>query len=181
MKKAKVHKSAQSRNTIVRARLWSMTLNNWSVPELEELKKLDGKCEYVFQEEKGDEKQTPHLQGMFYFKQPMTLTGMKKINGRAHWEVGKNKFALKAYCSKIDTRVGKIYTNMILGKTAQDAQVHIDYEKKMFEEYNNSWKDLMCQISCYENSEGKEFGKQERADVFELKYKLIKEEEWEKD
>jgi hypothetical protein len=69
--------------------------------------------QYIFQEETGKEG-TPHLQGTIITQQPQALSYMKKINGRAHWEICRNKFASINYCQKGLTRTGKLYSNMDL-------------------------------------------------------------------
>jgi len=97
----------KSRKNRVRVRNWVFTLNNYSAEEIERLAKEES---YLFQEETG-ENGTPHLQGLLCFRNPMSLSSMKKINERAHWEPCKNKIASIQYCSKEKTRTGKIYSN----------------------------------------------------------------------
>lgn len=65
---------------------------------------------YVFQEERG-KCGTDHYQGCVMFKKecrPIETVGIKDI----HWEKCKNWNASLAYCTKSDTRVGQIYTNI---------------------------------------------------------------------
>lgn len=85
-----------------RSRGWSFTLNNYSDEDYELLKAHlhSTSLKYVIGKEVG-EKGTPHLQGYCYYKNPQTLTHMKKINSRIHWErsLGSPEQNL-TYCSK---------------------------------------------------------------------------------
>lgn len=97
----------KSQKSRVRARNWVFTLNNYTP---EDIKTLASQECYLFQEETGENK-TPHLQGLLCFRNPMSLSSLKRINGRAHWEPCKNKIASIQYCSKEATRTGEIYCN----------------------------------------------------------------------
>lgn len=137
---------ARPRNTNnMRGRLWAMTLNNYMETEIKSLQELDD-CQFIFQEEIGKENKVPHLQGFFKFKQPKTLTAMKKINRRAHWEIGLNEFALKQYCQKADTRNGKIYTNIEIEVKNEEITVNCKKNKSHISEEirediaKNLWK-----------------------------------------
>lgn len=69
---------------------------------------------YVFQEEKG-ESGNVHLQGNISFtkkKRPMSVFKGMKI----HWEKTRNLSAAIEYCKKLDTRNGKVYTNIRVRK-----------------------------------------------------------------
>ena len=59
----------------------------------------------IYQRERGAEG-TEHLQGYVIFDTNRRLTGLKKVNSRAHWEYrqGSHDQAV-AYCSKEDTRI----------------------------------------------------------------------------
>lgn len=92
-----------------KSRNWAFTLNNPMEAEILSLQRDD--YEYIFQEETG-ESGTPHLQGTICLKDPQALSYMKKINGRAHWEVCRNKFASINYCQKGESRTGEMYTNI---------------------------------------------------------------------
>lgn len=92
-----------------RGRVWTMTLNNYMESEIKELSS-GLTYEYLFQEETG-ENGTPHLQGVFIFKNPVSLSSLKAMNRRAHWEPARNKIASIRYCCKEDTRSGNIYSN----------------------------------------------------------------------
>lgn len=87
-----------------RSRKWCFTLNHYSDIEYDEMNDVLHKrtLKYVIGKEVG-EQGTPHLQGYAYFKNPVQLTYLKKINERTHWEVAKGspEQNLK-YCTKSD-------------------------------------------------------------------------------
>lgn len=112
--KLSVHRDAQARNTeyigpVKRSRHWSVTINNYTVEEIEKWTKIEGV--YLFQEELGEKTSTPHLQGVHSYKHPKTLVQVKKDFPRAHLEVVKNLAAINQYCTKAQTKNGKCYTN----------------------------------------------------------------------
>lgn len=80
---------------------WCFTLNNWSKKEYEELLLFfSSKSSFILGKETGDEG-TPHLQGYVEFKTKCRLTGLKKLNTRAHWEKAKGTREQNyVYCSK---------------------------------------------------------------------------------
>lgn len=87
------------------------TYNNPSKDEKDELLKwLDGRANmsYIFQEETG-KNGTPHLQGVFKSKSPIKWVTLKKLFKRVHWEKTKSWKDAIIYCSKEETRTGKIY------------------------------------------------------------------------
>ena len=90
---------SQSRN-------WCFTLNNYTAEEEEKLKgELPGVRYIVFQREHGHEKGTPHLQGYLELDRTQRLSFLKKINGRADWEIRRgNQQQAIDYCTKEDTR-----------------------------------------------------------------------------
>lgn len=105
-------------NTIVppttpkKKRNWGFTLNNYNENDAAQLAHhfLEKSCtKYIFQEETGEEG-TPHFQGTVCFKNARAFNTMKKINNRAHWFVIDNLLGSLLYCSKEDTRTGKIYS-----------------------------------------------------------------------
>lgn len=92
-----------------RSRNWVFTLNNYTKEDIKDLMEL--KVDYVFQEEKG-EQGTPHLQGYICCPNALTLSGVKKIHTKAHWEIAKgNKVQCVKYCTKEETRIGEIFSN----------------------------------------------------------------------
>lgn len=92
-----------------KSRGWCFTLNNYTKEDIKNL--MSHKADYVFQEETG-EKGTPHLQGFIYFANAISFKSIKDKIPKAHIEPAKNKIASIRYCSKIETRTGKIYANI---------------------------------------------------------------------
>ena len=88
------------------AKRWVFTINN---PQ-EEDKFWETFKEYEYicvQEEKGHEEETTHYQGCIIFKKKMSLSALKKINPRAHWEIMRGTPEQAAdYCKKDDTYTG---------------------------------------------------------------------------
>lgn len=83
-----------------RSRRFCFTINNYSEDEIAQLHKSFDGSKYIIGKEVGDEG-TPHLQGYVEFKFGKTLTALKKINNRAHWEIAKgNTDQNVKYCSK---------------------------------------------------------------------------------
>jgi len=82
-----------------RFRNWCFTLNNYSDDEYEEV--WNTKCKYLVIGKEIGENGTPHLQGYIEFENGKTLTAIKKINSRIHWESrrGTSKQA-SDYCKK---------------------------------------------------------------------------------
>lgn len=93
---------------------YCFTLNNHDAPTLVSLslgKFGDLQIEkLVCQEEVGDEKNTPHLQGVVKFKNQTEFNSVRKNMPRAHIEKTRNIIGSMKYCSKIDTAVGKMIT-----------------------------------------------------------------------
>lgn len=90
---------------------WCFTVNN---PELEQMEQMEQvfrhECKwYIFQEETG-EQGTPHLQGTLCLKTKQRLTQLKKIDPKIHWEPTKSVKASICYCTKYETRTGKIWS-----------------------------------------------------------------------
>lgn len=115
-------KSARSRN-------WFFTLNNYTADDIKSITEVKGNdYEFVFQEEKG-ESGTPHLQGVLMFKNARSFSSVKKLLRRAHLERVKNRLASIRYCTKTETRIGEVYTNL----SNLDNLLHSDtkvFEKK---------------------------------------------------
>lgn len=115
-----------------KSRGWCLTINNFTEDDIEKIKLL--KCEYCFQEETG-ENGTPHLQGMLYFKNARDFKQIKKIFETAHIEKMKNKLASMKYCTKEETRTGKIYTNIKMDNIdTVDTHNTVKKDRKNFEE-----------------------------------------------
>ncbi len=105
---------------VARYRKWCFTLNNYTQSDIDTLltafrKKVT--TIYVFQEELGEPGNgsghigTPHLQGVVSYKNAVRFTTLKNVCPRGHWEKCKDWDASKAYCSKLDTRHGSLFTN----------------------------------------------------------------------
>lgn len=97
----------QSTN-VMTSKNWTFTLNN---PE-DAQAPAGWPVKYVaWQLEKGEEG-TPHLQGYVELHKTARITGLKKINGQAHWEIrmGTQEQAI-AYVEKEDTRVEGPWSN----------------------------------------------------------------------
>ncbi len=98
-----------------RARKWCFTLNNHTVDDCVSLsQRLPSELNsifYLFQEECG-KNLTKHLQGCVCFRNQVSFSTLKKFDTRIHWEICKNWEASKKYCSKEDTRYGKIYKSV---------------------------------------------------------------------
>lgn len=100
-------------NSRIRSRAWSFTINNYEKTDPQDLAQLFDSLElkYVFQEEIG-EKGTPHLQGFLYSKNPIDFNTVRHFHNKMWCEKAKSWIASKKYCSKLDTRAGKIYANI---------------------------------------------------------------------
>lgn len=96
-----------------RSRNWCFTINNFDELDVKSIQDAGGS--YVMQEETG-ETGTKHLQGLICFPNAIALSGCKKKNRKAHWEVCRNKMASINYCTKSTTRTGEIYSNFEYSK-----------------------------------------------------------------
>lgn len=99
---------------------WIFTFNNYSIHYkngLDSFATLLGEYGlYVFQEEIGDEG-TPHLQGSFKFHKkgrPMETFRIHTEDGKyaLRWQKCKKWSASVTYCTKLESRSGKVYTNI---------------------------------------------------------------------
>lgn len=109
-----------------KSRNWIFTLNNYMDSEIKKITEIQ--CLYIFQEETG-ELGTPHLQGTLMFRNAMQFNTIKKLLPRARIDRCDNKIASIRYCSKNDTRTGKIYSNFDYTKYDTLAQRHNGTEK----------------------------------------------------
>lgn len=83
---------------MARARGWCLTLNNYTNEEFVQLQKIG---DYGILGKEVGENGTPHLQGYLYFKNKISLRGLKFISPRAHFEIAKGTPAdNQKYCSK---------------------------------------------------------------------------------
>jgi len=84
-------------------RSWCFTLNNYNEHEILQLQKwIESYCNYgIFGKEIAPDTGTPHLQGYLQRKSPGTLSALKRVSQRAHWEVAKGSADQnQEYCSK---------------------------------------------------------------------------------
>jgi len=129
------HQEAPAGNTDQRARTWCVTLNN---PTQEDQTHWTqrvcadrfGKLRFwVFQEEMG-ENGTRHLQGVFCWENAKKFGQVKSALGiRCHIEVCHNAKASIKYCSKRETRVGRVYSNLKLEGSIKDPMYMIPYKQ----------------------------------------------------
>lgn len=84
---------------MARSRNFCFTLNNFTEEELSAVKQWQ--CRYLIFGKEVGESGTPHLQGYVCFENQKTLTALKKLLDRAHWEIarGTPKQASE-YCEK---------------------------------------------------------------------------------
>ena len=92
-----------------RARNWCFTLNNYTKKDIDTMAQPNSKItKYIFQEEIS-KTGTEHLQGVICLKNPAGLSAVRKIHPKAHWEISKNWNASKNYCSKQESRNGRLW------------------------------------------------------------------------
>jgi len=90
---------------------WFFTYNNYTFETIETIETiLKHECKwFIFQEEKGAEG-TPHLQGTICLKQKQRLSYIAKFDPKIHWEPTKSIKKSIEYCTKYESRAGKIYS-----------------------------------------------------------------------
>ena len=103
-------RNTNSYSTSTRKRCWCFTINNHSEEELEKI--IQSGCDYVMQEEEG-KKGTVHIQGVLRYKNAVRFPTVKKLLVRAHIEPCRNWPASVQYCSKVETRKGRMWSNVI--------------------------------------------------------------------
>jgi len=85
---------------MLQSRRWCFTLNNYTAAEQESIRTWEDVKYRVVGKEVGEE-QTPHLQGYVVFERCKRLAAVKKLLGRAHWEVARgNSKQNEDYCKK---------------------------------------------------------------------------------
>jgi len=79
---------------------FTFTVNNYKEEDIKLFTELE--CSYLcFGKEVGKKNKVPHLQGYVIFKKPYKLGGLKKIHGKAHWEIAKGTYEQnRKYCGK---------------------------------------------------------------------------------
>lgn len=94
-------------------RNWFFTLNNYTDADIAYWQNKES-CpakKFIFQEETGSQTGTKHLQGYFELANPRTFKGLiTELGPQYHIEVSRNKQASIAYCQKLETRTGKVYS-----------------------------------------------------------------------
>lgn len=166
---------------------WFFTFNNYTLNDIERLERyFNLVCkEYVFQEELG-KNNTPHLQGNIYLKKAMRWSEFD-LPKTIHWEKTKNYQSALLYCSKLDTRNGKIYTNIELPEPIECLNIEQLYEwQKEIYDYcqnkphpreilfvcdkeGNKGKSELCRFLCIKNKAILLSGKTQ-----DMKYGIIK-------
>lgn len=82
-----------------RSRNFVFTLNNYTTEEVEAVKSWE--CRYLIFGKEVGESGTPHLQGYVCFESQRTLSVLKKLQTRAHWEIAKGSpKQASEYCEK---------------------------------------------------------------------------------
>lgn len=107
-----VTQTLRNGNKSQRLRNWCFTWNNYALDDIDTLTHKLKDVEYVFQEEKGHLKGTPHLQGFIKFENARYKSSLEKQFKGCYFEPARNEEALIQYCQKDDTRTGKIYKNL---------------------------------------------------------------------
>lgn len=91
-----------------RRRIWVFTFNNYEDTDIGAVAQafLDMNCKkYCFQEEIGEEKGTPHLQGVVQFYNEIEFNVIIKINKKIQWKPPRKSLLHNIkYCSKFRTR-----------------------------------------------------------------------------
>lgn len=126
------HGGTPRRNTKHRA--WCFTWNNYTSEDIEYLTGKLKTGDYLFGEEVGGNTGTPHLQGVFRFKNPRSFNSIQKLLKKNHIEPCNNWQASLNYCSKD----GETYTNIEKKKTRKN---------RLLEKYDSvKWKEWQQQI-----------------------------------
>ena len=103
--------SPSKKKQISPSKRWCLTVNNYTNKDIEDIKFHSSIKRYIFQEETG-ETGTKHLQGYIEFTNKVRPKSVFK-DKNWHWEKCRNVKASIKYCSKEETRTGKIYTKDI--------------------------------------------------------------------
>ena len=114
--------NGNSVHSSTRARMWFLTLNNYTEDDLSQMSHKFSDClDYVYQCEKG-ESGTPHIQGCFRWKNQQRASALRKRLPRGWWRPTRNWDASVVYCTKEETRTmgpwrkGEIRRGNLLGK-----------------------------------------------------------------
>ncbi len=91
-----------------RSRAWCFTLqvdNFDNIKNEEAMSPITLQASYIHWQGEVGQGGKKHLQGCFYFQNPKTFNGVKRLQKEAHLEVARNFDASIAYCHKEETRV----------------------------------------------------------------------------
>lgn len=160
----------------VRHRRWCCTLNNYTDDELNTITQYlsGGKFKYIIGKEIGEEG-TPHLQGYFEAKNPVSLSTLKNLCTRWHLEVAKGSLDDNyKYCSKDNdfiTNIEKELTlnEMLLEDEYSDVKWH-DWQQEILDIINGPVDKR--KVYWYWSREG-DIGKSFLARYISLKYDSI--------
>lgn len=140
---SKKNKRSTSSNTRDRSRCFSLTLNNYTKEEYNNLQELflSLKCNYIIGKEIG-EKGTPHLQMYIKHKNQISFSTLKKFNERLHIEESRLGAEYNFnYCAKDLDYI----TNMEKDKKRFEATIGL--QKRMLITYSKIiWKPWQKQI-----------------------------------
>lgn len=111
---------------------WCFTLNNYTKEDIGSMVPIfSHEGSYIFQEEIG-ENGTPHLQGYIEFNRKLRPLSLN-LNPKIHWEKAKgNRQQNIEYCSKDDTKNGKVYTNMRIPKKLKLIDRLLPWQDELF-------------------------------------------------
>lgn len=130
-----------------RARNWCFTHNNYTPEDIEAIKQwpeINGFMGVMFEEEVGEEKKTPHLQGFVCFKTLKSGSQIKALGPRTHWSVMKGSIEQnKTYCSKDGNGI------TIIGQfpmSQKDKGIHGIKGKEHGSKAPDPWADLITAI-----------------------------------
>ncbi len=118
-----------------RARIWTFTINNPDEKmesHLSHPKFLSSVQTMTWQMEEGEEKNTPHIQGVVQFKNQMSFEVVKKKLPNAHIEICRNFPASKIYCTKE------------AGRLKGPFSYPVKRQKLTSDEISKYWKQELC-------------------------------------
>lgn len=91
---------------IFRSRCWMLVINNYTKKDLAQLHTVFEMCsDFACQEEVGEKKGTPHIQGYICFKSAKAESVVRKLIPRGWWQRARKAVAVKTYSSKKHTRL----------------------------------------------------------------------------
>ncbi len=110
-KKQKIRKkSTRNRRQDQRSCHWIITWNHYPERGIDTLLSIGGLESYCIQEETGHQTGVPHYQGALSFRNAKKWSTLNRAtDGKCWWEPARNIFAVRNYCSKIDTANGTIW------------------------------------------------------------------------